>query len=306
MKSDFDCIVIGAGVAGMTSALYLKRSGINVAIFEKNYIGGQINKTYTIKNYPGFREIDGTTLAISINDQIKELEIPIIYEEVKDIINEKNTKLVKTNKSEYHTKALIIATGKKERHLGLEYENELVGHGISWCATCDGNFFKEKTVAVVGGGNTAMEDALYLSNICNKVYVINRSQIFRADKILLDQVKLKKNIDIMTNSVINTLMSKNNMLQGIILDNGKQIAIDGLFIAIGSDPVVDFATNLNLLLDKNYILVNEHMETSVLGVYACGDVIKKDLYQIVTAASDGAIAANSVKNFLNRSEVKYE
>lgn len=300
MKLDFDCIVIGAGVAGMTSALYLKRAGINVAIFEKGFVGGQVNKTHTIKNYPGFKEIDGPSLVLSILEQLNEIEIPIIYEEVNNITNDGNIKIVTTKNSEYKAKTIIIATGKKERFLGLESETELIGHGLSWCATCDGNFFKEKKTAVVGGGNTAMEDALYLSNVCEKVYVINRSANFKADKILFEEVKKKKNVEILNNSVVKTLIKKDNILQGIILDNNDKLDISGLFIAIGSDPVTEFAKNLNLTLENNYILVNEKMETSVQGVYACGDVIKKDLYQIVTAASDGAIAANSVKNSLNK------
>ena len=300
MKLDFDCIIIGAGVAGMTAALYLKRSGIDVAIFEKQYIGGQINKTYTIKNYPGFKEIDGPTFAMSISEQLKELEIPIIYEEVKEILNKDNIKVVKTTNKEYSSKVLVISTGKKERHLGLEGEDALIGHGISWCATCDGNFFKEMDVAVVGGGNTAMEDALYLSNICNKVYIINRSDNFRADSILFEHVKNKQNIEILTDSVVETLIKEENKLQGVLLNNDKKLVVKGLFIAIGSDPVVDFIKNLNLELDNNYIIVDQNMKTSIEGIYACGDVIKKDLYQIITAASDGAIAANSIKNYLNR------
>ena len=299
MKLDFDCIVVGAGVSGMTSAIYLKRAGINVAIFEKKYIGGQVNKTYTIKNYPGFKEIDGPTLANSIGEQLKELEIPIIYEQVQKITNDDHIKLVKTDKNEYSARAIIIATGKQERHLNLEHEQELIGHGISFCATCDGNFFKNQDVVVVGGGNTAMEDVLYLSAICHKVYLINRSDIFRADKILLNQVQSKQNVDIILNSVVKTLIVDNNKLQGIILNNGHEIKVEGMFIAIGSDPVIDFAKELGLQVSNNYILVNEKMETSVKGIYACGDVIKKDLYQIVTAASDGAIAAHSVKNFLS-------
>lgn len=298
MKLDFDCIVIGAGVSGMTSAIYLKRSGINVAILEAKYIGGQINKTWTIKNYPGFKEIDGPTLANSIHEQLKELEVPIIYEEVLDLSISNELKIVKSNKKEYACKAVIIATGRKERHLGLEKEQELIGRGISWCATCDGNFFKEKNVAVVGGGNTAMEDALYLSNICEKVYMINRSDKFRADEILVNQVLNKKNIELMMNSVVKTLITDNDKLQGVILNNKKEIDIEGLFIAIGNEPNIGFIKNLKLDLDKNYIIVNSSMETSMQGVYACGDVIKKNLYQIVTATSEGAIAADSVKKYL--------
>lgn len=300
MKLDFDCIIIGAGVAGMTSTIYLKRSGINAAIIEKNYVGGQINKTYTIKNYPGFKEIDGPTLAITISEQLKELEVPIIYEEVKNIIDNGKYKEVETNKQKYISQTIIIASGKKERHLNIEGEKELIGRGISWCATCDGNFFKGQDVAVVGGGNTAMEDALYLSNICNKVYVINRSNTFRADLILLEQVKNKQNIQILMDSVVETLIKEDNKLQRVILNTGIKLDINGLFLAIGSDPVIDFLGNTEIELDHNYIVVDNKMKTSIDGIYACGDIIKKDLYQIVTAASDGAIAANSVKDYLNK------
>lgn len=299
MKLDFDCIIIGAGVAGMTSAIYLKRSGINVAIFEKNYVGGQINKTYTIKNYPGFREIDGPTLAITMAEQVKELNVPIIYEEVLNISDSGEYKEIETNKQKYICKAIIIASGKKERHLNLENEKELIGKGISWCATCDGNFFKGMDVAVVGGGNTAMEDALYLGNICNKVYVVNRSNTFRADSILLEQVQNKENIEIIRDKVVKKLIKKDEKLQGIFLNDGTKLEISGLFLAIGSDPVIEFLENIEIELDKNYIVVDNKMKTNIDGIYACGDIIKKDLYQIVTAAGEGATAANSVKDYLN-------
>lgn len=298
MKLDFDCIIIGAGVAGMTSAIYLKRSGIDVAILEKKYVGGQINKTYTIKNYPGFKEIDGPTLAINISEQLKELDVPIIYEEVTNIIDNGKYKEIETNKQKYISQAIIIASGKKERLLNIEGEKELLGHGISLCSTCDGHFFKGQDVAVVGGGNTAMEDALYLSNICNKVYIINRSNNFRADSIHLTQVKNKQNIEILTNSVVETLIQKDNKLEGILLNTGTQLDINGLFLAIGSDPEIEFLGNIDIQLDYNYIIVDNKMKTNIDGIYACGDIIKKDLYQIVTAASDGAIAANSVKDYL--------
>lgn len=299
MKLDFDCIIIGAGVAGMTSAIYLKRSGINVAIFEKNYVGGQINKTYTIKNYPGFKEIDGPTLSLAILEQVKDLNVPIIYEEVLNINDNGEYKEIETNKQKYICKAIIIASGKKERHLNLENEKELIGKGISWCATCDGNFFKEMDVAVVGGGNTAMEDALYLGNICNKVYVINRSNTFRADRVLLEQVEKKENIEIIRDKVVKKLIKQDNKLQGIFLNDGTKLEISGLFLAIGSDPVIEFLENIEIELDKNYIVVDNRMKTNIDGIYACGDIIKKDLYQIVTAAGEGATAANSVKDYLN-------
>lgn len=299
MKLDFDCIIIGAGVAGMTSAIYLKRSGISVAIFEKNYVGGQINKTYTIKNYPGFKEIDGPSLAITMAEQVKELNVPIIYEEVTNITDNVEYKKIETNKQKYTSRTVIIASGKKERHLNLENEKELIGRGISWCATCDGNFFKGMDVAVVGGGNTAMEDALYLSNICNKVYVINRSNTFRADSILLEQVQKKENVEIIRDKVVKKLIKQDNKLKGIFLNDGTKLEISGLFLAIGSDPVIEFLENIEIELDKNYIVVDNRMKTNIDGIYACGDIIKKDLYQIVTAAGEGAIAANTVKDYLN-------
>lgn len=299
MKLDFDCIIIGAGVAGMTSALYLKRAGINVAILEKKYVGGQINKTYIIENYPGFKKIDGPTLALTIEEQLKSLDVPIIYCEVTELKNDNNIKQIITNKEIYSAKTVIIATGKTERKLNIPLEQELIGSGISYCATCDGNFFKNQEVAIVGAGNTAMEDVLYLSNICSKVYLINRNNVFnKADNILLEKVKSKENITIITNSVVTTLLEENKKLVGVILNNSHKLDINALFVAIGSIPDVKFLEKLNLKMDNNYIVVNNCMETSIPGIYACGDIIKKDLYQIITAASEGAIAANSVKKYL--------
>lgn len=299
MKLDFDCIIIGAGVAGMTSALYLKRAGIDVAIIEKNYVGGQINKTNTIENYPGFQKIDGPTFSLTIENQLKNLDVPIIYRNVLDINENYEIKEIITNKEKYKAKAIVVATGKTERKLGISLENELTGHGISYCATCDGNFYKNRDVAIVGAGNTAMEEALYLSNICSKVYLINRTNLFpKADNILLEKVKNKENITIITDSVVTTLLEKNQTLSGIVLNDNKKIDVDGLFVAIGSIPDISFLKNLNLETENGYIIVNNHMETNIKGIFACGDIIKKDLYQIITAASDGAIAANSVRKYL--------
>lgn len=299
MKLDFDCIIIGAGVAGMTSALYLKRAGIDVAIIEKNYVGGQINKTNTIENYPGFQKIDGPTFSLTIKNQLKNLDVPIIYRNVLDINENYEIKEIITNKEKYKAKAIVVATGKIERKLGISLENELTGHGISYCATCDGNFYKNRDVAIVGAGNTAMEEALYLSNICAKVYLINRTNLFpKADNILLEKVKNKENITIITDSVVTTLLEKNQTLSGVVLNNNKKLEVDGLFIAIGSIPDISFLKNLNLETENGYIIVNNHMETNIKGIFACGDIIKKDLYQIITAASDGAIAANSVRKYL--------
>ena len=289
MKLNFDCIVIGAGIAGLTAAIYLKRAGKNVVIIEKSMPGGQILKTNSIKNYPGFIEIDGFSLIRKILDQIDNLEIQIIKEEVKEI---KNLKVV-TDNNIYLTKNIIIATGRKPRILGLQNENELIGKGISFCASCDGNLFKNEKVAVVGGGNTAFEEALYLSNICSKVYLIHRSENYRAENYLINELKQKQNVFFMPNEIITKLNTKEGYLESIETDKNKY-DIKALFVAIGQIPAVIKIETLET--ENGYIKVNNKMETNINGIYACGDCIKKDVYQLTTAASDGTIAATSIIN----------
>ena len=289
MKLNFDCIVIGAGIAGLTAAIYLKRAGKNVVIIEKSMPGGQILKTNSIKNYPGFIEIDGFSLIRKILDQIDNLEIQIIKEEVKEI---KNMEVV-TDNNIYLTKNIIIATGRKPRILGLQNENELIGKGISFCASCDGNLFKNEKVAVVGGGNTAFEEALYLSNICSKVYLIHRSENYRAEKYLINELKQKQNVFLMPNEIITKLNTKEGYLESIETDKNKY-DIKALFVAIGQIPAVIKIENLET--ENGYIKVNNKMETNINGIYACGDCIKKDVYQLTTAAAEGTIAATSIIN----------
>ena len=289
MKLNFDCIVIGAGIAGLTAAIYLKRAGKNVVIIEKSMPGGQILKTNSIKNYPGFIEIDGFSLIRKILDQIDNLEIQIIKEEVKEI---KNLKVV-TDNNIYLTKNIIIATGRKPRILGLQNENELIGKGISFCASCDGNLFKNKKVAVVGGGNTAFEEALYLSNICSKVYLIHRSENYRAENYLINELKQKQNVFLMPNEIITKLNTKEGYLESIETDKNKY-DIKALFVAIGQIPAVIKIENLET--ENGYIKVNNKMETNINGIYACGDCIKKDVYQLTTAAAEGTVAATSIIN----------
>ncbi len=289
MKLNFDCIVIGAGIAGLTAAIYLKRAGKNVVIIEKSMPGGQILKTNSIKNYPGFIEIDGFSLIRKILDQIDNLEIQIIKEEVKEI---KNLKVV-TDNNIYLTKNIIIATGRKPRILGLQNENELIGKGISFCASCDGNLFKNEKVAVVGGGNTAFEEALYLSNICSKVYLIHRSENYRAENYLINELKQKQNVFLMPNEIITKLNTKEGYLESIETDKNKY-DIKALFVAIGQIPAVIKIENLET--ENGYIKVNNKMETNINGIYACGDCIKKDVYQLTTAAAEGTVAATSIIN----------
>lgn len=302
MNQTYDCIVIGAGVAGMTAAIYLKRANINVLLLESSVPGGQINRSARVENYPGFLEIDGPTLAMKIYEQIQNLKIEYQYGEVIDIIDQKNQKIVKTEKEEFLCKGVIIATGRIPKELGLDQETELVGHGISWCAICDGPFFKEKDVCVVGGGNSALEESLYLSKICKKVTIINRSEKLRADSILVEEAKIKDNIHILYNSVVNTINEKEGYLSSILIEqegNIKEIKCDGLFIYIGSKPNTHFARNMNIKMQNDYIIVDHNMRTNIKGIYACGDVIYKDVYQISTAIGEGTVAAMSFKKDTN-------
>lgn len=287
VKSSFDCIIIGAGIAGLTAAIYLKRAGKNVVIIEKSMPGGQILKTNSIKNYPGFLEIDGFGLIRRVLDQTDNLNIKIIKEEVLEI----NNLEVKTNKNTYQTKNIILATGRKPRILGLENEEELIGKGISFCASCDGNLYKNENVAVVGGGNTAFEDAIYLSNICKNVTLIHRNNNYRAEEYLIEELKQKANVTFAPNEKVEKLNTKDGFLESIETNNNTY-KIKGLFVAIGQVPSIIKIDSLNQ--ENGYIIVNEKMETNIKGIYACGDCIKKDVYQLTTAAAEGTIAAFSI------------
>ena len=287
VKSSFDCIIIGAGIAGLTAAIYLKRAGKNVVIIEKSMPGGQILKTNSIKNYPGFLEIDGFGLIRRVLDQTDNLNIKIIKEEVLEI----NNLEVKTNKNTYQTKNIILATGRKPRILGLENEEELIGKGISFCASGDGNLYKNENVAVVGGGNTAFEDAIYLSNICKNVTLIHRNNNYRAEEYLIEELKQKANVTFAPNEKVEKLNTKDGFLESIETNNNTY-KIKGLFVAIGQVPSIIKIDSLNQ--ENGYIIVNEKMETNIKGIYACGDCIKKDVYQLTTAAAEGTIASFSI------------
>lgn len=293
MNQHFDCIIIGAGISGCTAAIYLKRAGLNILMLEKKAIGGQIINTSEIENYPTITSTDGFTFSENLKKQIENLNIEIKYEEVLDIKN--NTiKEVITKNNIYLTKNIIIATGRTPRKLELNNENTLLGKGISYCATCDGFFYKNKDVAILGGGNSALEAAIYLSKICNSITIINRSEKLRADYELINEVKNLKNIQIIYNEQIKELKENNGYLDGIVL-NDRTLKVDGLFVYIGLIPTLPFIKNVNLNLDNGYIVVDDKMKTNIDGIYACGDIIKKNLYQIITAASEGAIAASNIK-----------
>lgn len=290
--NNYDCIIVGAGIAGITAAIYLKRANKNVLLLENSVPGGQINKTSNVENYPGFTKIDGPTLAMNLLDQVENLNIDLKYEEVIDIKKEDSFK-VQTNNSLYESSYVIIATGRKPNLLGLDNERELIGKGISFCALCDGNFYKDLDVCVVGGGDSAFEESLYLANVCKSVTIINRSDKLRASNILQEQVKAKENIKVLFNEEITKINTIDNKIVSVTLKN-SELPCNGIFVYIGSTPSLEYLKKLDINLDNNYIIVNENMETNIAGLYAVGDVVKKTTYQIVTAASDGAKAASRI------------
>lgn len=298
MQLNFDVVVIGSGPAGIASAIYLKRANLNVVMLDSNAPGGQINRISTIENYPGFSKIAGSDLAYNMFIQTQDLGILYKYGKVIDIIDNVEFKIVKTEKESITCKAVIIATGRKPRELGLPNEKGLIGRGISWCAICDGALFKDKEVIVVGGGNSALEESLYLSNITNKVTIVHHEKEFTGDEILSDRVIKNSKIDIYYDSEVVKLNVENNTLIGVeINDNSsnetKVINASGMFIYIGFEPSIGYTENLKVNNNNGYIIVDDTMRTSVAGIYACGDVIEKDLYQITTAIAEGSIAATS-------------
>lgn len=287
----YDIIILGAGVAGLTSAIYALRQGKKVLVLEKNSFGGQIINAQDIENYPGSNHISGYELSLNIYNQAKELGMEYKQEEVLEI--DSSNKSIRTNKESYTYKALIIAMGLEKRKLGLENEQDLIGNGVSYCATCDGAFFKHKNVAVVGGGNTALEDALFLSEYVNKVYLIHRRDTFRGDENTLSKIKAKENIELVLNSIPTKLIGK--PLEQIEVEdknnNKKLLDVNGIFIAVGQSPSTEILRNILELDEYGYIITDKKNKTSQKYIYAAGDIVKKEVRQLTTAVADGTIAA---------------
>jgi len=288
----YDIIIVGAGPAGLTAAIYALRANKKILILEAKTYGGQILKAPKVENYPGIDSISGFDLATNMYNQVIKLGGEIKYELVKKITKEKE---VITNSNTYKGKAVILATGSENRRLNLPNELDFIGRGISYCATCDGNFYKNKTVAVVGGGNAALEDALYLSNICKKVYLIHRRESFRADDTYVDEIKENESIELILNSQIISLKGNDKIESIEIKENEKDktLEIDGLFIAIGQQPKNELFADIIELDEKGYIKSNDGVHTNVDKIYVAGDTRVKELRQLTTAVSDGSIAATT-------------
>lgn len=295
-----DVIVIGMGPAGMNAALYAKRSGLNVLMLEKNTPGGLIATTSLVENYLGFESVTGSELAYDMFMHTQKAEIPYRIEEVENIIDEGDKKIVITTEATYETKAIIICGGRQARRPDIPNIEELEGKGVSYCAVCDGPLYKDKVVGVIGAGNSAFEESLYLSEHAKEVYIFVRSEKIRADQVLQDKVKEKGNIKVLLNSIVKEVETDNDLLKSVTLENGEVIELSGLFIYIGYIPTTRYLENLNVLDEEGYIKVDEHMRSEVPYIYAAGDIVKKSLYQIVTASSEGAIAATSARKDLTK------
>lgn len=287
----YDVIIIGLGASGVSASIYAKRSGLNVCVINYGVPGGIISTSSIVENYPGIKSISGSDFAFNLFEHFNSLNIPLYNEEVINI-TDGDIKTVITTNNEYKAKKIIICSGRKPKKLGIKNEDKYMGRGISYCATCDGNLYKNKKVCVVGGGNSALESAIYLSNICEVVYVIVRKDKFIGSESLIKDVLNKDNVVVKFNSVIEEIIG-NDVVESIKI-KGEEIKLSGIFINIGYEPSIGILKGLNLKMDNNYIVVDKNMETSVKGIYAAGDIIKKDLYQLVTAVSEGAVAATNV------------
>lgn len=295
----YDSIIIGAGPAGMTAAIYLARANKKVLIIEKETIGGQISSSPLVENYPGYEGISGSVLANNMYNQVDKLGVDIELDEVTDIIpGELHT--VKTLDNEFKTRTVIIATGVKYRLLGLENEIELIGNGIHFCVSCDGAFYKGKHVAVIGGGNTGIINAIALADMCEKVYLIQDKDKLTGEKILQDKLKQKVNVEVITNSVVSKIIG-DDKLEKIIIKNGKkenEIVVDGMFISIGLMPQSDFLKGI-IDLDKFNYAVSFDTKTKIDGIFVAGDIRTKPFRQITTAVNDGTTSALYALEYLD-------
>lgn len=299
-----DVIIIGAGTAGLTSALYANRAGLKVLVIEKLMYGGQITNTPIIENYPASPNVSGFDFVQTLYKQaITDFNTPIVFEEIKECDFDSDIKKVVTNKNTYEAKTVIISAGAEHRMLGCKGEKEFKGMGVSYCATCDGAFFRGKSVCVVGGGNTALQDAKYLSNHCEKVYLIHRRDNFRATKIEVESALNKENIIPLYDSEVEQIYGENGQVKGIKVKNNKtndvkDLQLDGVFVAVGLAPSSD---KFDVKCDAGgYIIAGEDCKTNKSGVFVAGDIRTKKVRQLVTAAADGAVSAENALEYINQ------
>jgi thioredoxin reductase (NADPH) len=300
----YDVIIIGAGPAGMGAAIYAKRAGLEGVVLDKSPIsGGQVLTTYEVDNYLGFPGLSGGDLSDKFREHADKLGVEFITANVVKIDNESDNKIVTTDEGEFIAKTIVLATGANHSKLGVTGENELAGVGVSYCATCDGAFFRKRTVAVVGGGDVAVEDAIFLAGLCAKVYLIHRRDELRAAASLQNKLMSMDNIEIIWDSEVTQICGK-DIVEKIEIKNKKtndikSLEVNGIFIAVGVVPNTELLKGIANMDDKGYIIADETCATSVPGIYAAGDIRKKPMRQIITAVADGANAINSAQKFLN-------
>lgn len=303
MEKMYDVIIIGSGPAGLSAAIYAQRAKLSSVLIEANYMsGGQMVNTYEVDNYPGLPGISGMDLGSRMREHAEKMGAVFVQERAQELRLEGEIKNVITNKQEYRAKTVLLATGAKHRMLEVPGEQELSGSGVSYCATCDGAFFRDKTVAVVGGGDVAVEDAIFLARICKEVYVIHRREELRAARVLQDKLFALDNVRMIWNSVVTEIQGefqvKGVRVRNVVTDEVRELEADGCFIAVGITPNSELAVS-QLKMDKGgYIEAGEDGVTSIPGVFAAGDVRTKQLRQIITAAADGANCITSIQNYL--------
>ena len=301
----YDIVIIGAGAAGMAASLYAGRSGMKTLVIESTAVGGQMNQTYEIANYPGISNSpDGTSLSMAMRDHAKEYGAEFVSETVREIEDfDLKIKKVKTRKNIYQAKTIIFATGANPRKLGVDGEDRFYGMGVSYCATCDGAFFKGQETAVIGGGNTAFEDALYLSRFCKKVYLIHRREGFRAETTMVNAAKKNEKIEFVLNKTVEKINGDTTVssisLKDTITGALSELDVNGVFVAVGRDANNSLAKKYVKIDDEGFIITDRFMRTNVKGIYAAGDVRDTPLRQVVTAAADGAVAATTAIHYVN-------
>ena len=298
----YDTIIIGAGPAGMTAALYAARSNLKVALIEGGLPGGQMNNTSDIENYPGYANISGPELAEKMFEPLENLGVEHLYGFVENIENHGDVKKVITDDQEFETRTVIVATGSKHRLLGVPGEEELNSRGVSYCAVCDGAFFRDQDLLVVGGGDSAVEEAIFLTQFAKTVTIVHRRDELRAQKVLQDRAFANDKINFIWDSVVREIKGENRV-ESVVIENVKsgqvtEHAFGGVFIYVGLDPVSDFTKDLHIQDHAGWIVTDDHMKTSVAGVFAVGDVRQKDLRQVTTAVGDGAIAGQEAYKYI--------
>ena len=303
MDKIYDVVILGGGPAGYTSALYAARAGLDTLVIEKMSVGGQMTLTGDIDNYPGFPDgIDGFSLGMSMQSGAERFGAETQYDEVLSVDFGEQIKKIKTLGGEICAKTVIIATGANPRELGIENESALTGRGVHYCAHCDGRFYKDKIVAVVGGGNSAAQDALYLSRLAKKVYLIHRRDTLRATKIYHKPLLETSNVEFLWDSAVQEFIVEDKFA-GVVVKNlktqeSKNLLCDGLFISIGRKPATEFLKGAVALDQNGYVIADENCKTNIDGVFVAGDVRTKILRQVVTAVSDGAVAANMAEEYI--------